>query len=97
MFIPCEGSCLKAVLLFPKCSPLVFASPPFLISNCLNLDIGTQGSSWWLNEACFIKTRNEGHRKAFVPRSPTGPCLVSPAVLHPVSFIRLLSLALCNV
>ena len=44
-------------------APPLFLHPlPSLISNCLNLPFGTQG---------------RGHRKAFVPRSPTGSCLVS--------------------
>ena len=67
------------VLLLLDYSSFVFASPPFPpshISNCLNLPVGTQGRSWRLNEAHFLKTRDGGHRKAFVPRSPTGPCLV---------------------
>ena len=46
----------------------------FLISNCLNLPFGTQGRSWRLNEACFLQARKGGHRKTFVPRSPTGYC-----------------------
>ena len=50
---------------------------PSLISNCLNLPLGTQGRSWRLNEAPFLKTRDGGHREMFVPRSPTGPCLVT--------------------
>ena len=28
-------------------------------------------------EVYFLQTRNGGHRKASVPRSPTGSCLVS--------------------
>ena len=50
---------------------------PSLISSCLNLAIGTQGRSWRLNEAYFLQARNSGHGKIFVPRSPTGSCLVS--------------------
>ena len=53
---------------------------PSLISNCLNLLIGTQERWWRLNEAYFLQTKNGGHRKAFVPRSPIGSCLVS--LLH---------------
>ena len=48
---------------------------PSLISNCLSLSVVIQGRSWRLNEAHFLKTRNGGHRKSFVPRTPTGPCL----------------------
>ena len=47
------------------------------LSNCLNLPLGTQGRPWRRNEAHFLKTRNGGHRKAFVSRSPTGLCSVS--------------------
>ena len=72
------GSCPKSVLLLLSCSSLVFASPPFHISSCLNLLLGTQGRPRRLNEAHFLKTRNGGHSKAFVSRSPTGPCLISP-------------------
>ena len=50
---------------------------PSLISDCLNLPLGTWGRSWRLNEAHFLRTRNGGHREAFVPRSLTGPCLVT--------------------
>ena len=50
---------------------------PSLMSNCLNLSLGIQGRSWWLNEAHFLRTRNGEHRKVFAPMSPTGPCLVS--------------------
>ena len=53
--------------------PLSLYPLPFLISNCLNLPLGTQRRPWRLSEAHFLKTRNGGHRKAFVPRSPTEP------------------------
>ena len=53
-----------------------------LISNYLNLLIGTQGRSWRLNEAYFLQTRNGGHKKVFVPRSPTGSCSVLGQVFH---------------
>ena len=54
--------------------PLSLHPLPSLISKCLNLPLGTQGRPWRLNEPYFLKTRNRGgHRKAFVPRSPTGP------------------------
>ena len=54
--------------------PLSLHPLPSLISNCLNLPLGTLGR---LNEAHFLKIRNRGHRKPFVPRSPIGPCFVS--------------------
>ena len=55
---------------------------PSLISNCLNLHFGTQG---------------RGHRKAFVPRSPTGSCSVSDrtlfkALMHLLHLYILMSL-----
>ena len=36
------------------CSSLVSHPLPSLISNCLNLPVGTQGRSWRLNEAHFL-------------------------------------------
>ena len=45
---------------------------PSLISNSLNLPLGTQGRSWRLNEAPFLKTRDGRHKETFVPRSPAG-------------------------
>ena len=53
--------------------------PPW-ISNHPILPLGTQGKSWRLDEAHFLRRRNPGHRKALVPRGPTGPCLVSVLV-----------------
>ena len=61
---------------FLTAPPLSLLPLPSLISNHLNLPLGTQGRSWRLNEAHFLKTRNGGHRQDFVPRSPAGPCLV---------------------
>ena len=72
---------------FLPVAPLSLHPLPSLISNCLNLPVGTQGSSWRLNEACFLQTRNWGRRKDFVLRSPTGSCSVSlTASLRPVRF-----------
>ena len=67
-----QGCAIVSRLFLPCLSPI-----PSLISNCLNLPLGTQGRPWRLNEAHFLKTRNGGHREAFVPRSPTGPIQVS--------------------
>ena len=50
---------------------------PSLVSTCLNLSLRTLGRSWKLNGAHFLRTRNGGHRKAYVLRSPTGLCLVT--------------------
>ena len=58
--------------------PVLFLhSLPSLISNCLNLSLGIHGRPWRLKEAHFLRTRNWGHRKAFVPRSLTGSCSVT--------------------
>ena len=65
------------VLLLLVCSSLSLHPLPSLISNCLNLPLGTQGRPWRLNEAHFLKTRNRGHTQALGPRSPIGPCLVT--------------------
>ena len=55
--------------------PLSLHPFPSLTSNSLNLSLGTMARSWWLNEAHFLRIRNGGHKKAFVPRSHLGPCL----------------------
>ena len=65
------GPCPKAVLLSLDCSSLVSASPPFLISRNSGKVVEA--------EAYSIKISNGGHRKACVPRSPTGPCSVAIA------------------
>ena len=51
----------------------------------------TQGGLWKLNEANFLRTRNGGHRKAFVPKSSTRPCSVTLPVWLGVSQL----LAMC--
>ena len=51
---------------FLAAPPLSLHHLSFLISKYLNLPFGTQG---------------RGHKKAFVPRSPTGSCLVSVSTL----------------
>ena len=66
--------------------------PPF---SDLNLSLGTQGRSWWLNGAHFLRTRNGGHRKALPPRSPTKLCLSSdiqtPYIFEIKQFFRISS------
>ena len=62
---------------FLTVSPLSLHLLPSLISNCLNLSLGTQRRPWRLNEAHFLKTRNGGRRQGFVPRSPMGLCSVT--------------------
>ena len=68
--VPLEGepgSCPKAVL------PLSFHHLLSLISNYLNLPLGTQGRPWRLNEAHFLKTKNGGHRRLLFPGALQGP------------------------
>ena len=64
---------------FLTAPPLSLHPCASLSSNCLNLPFRTQGRLW--NEAYSLKTRNRGHGKAFMPRSPTGPCSVSWSAL----------------
>ena len=59
---------------FSATPPLSLHPFPSWISNCLNLPFGTQGGSWKPESVSYKKT---GDRKAFVPRSPMGSCLVS--------------------
>ena len=70
------GSCLAALLFLTVFLFSLYALPS-LVSNYLNLSVGIQGRSWSLNESCFLMTRNGGHRKAFVPRTPPGSCSIS--------------------
>ena len=72
-----EGSCPKAVLLFLDYSSLGFASPSFPDQQLSEPAPWNSGKTMELNEAHFLKARNGGHRNAFVPRTPTGPCSVS--------------------
>ena len=65
------GSCLKDYYYFLTVPPWSLQPLPYLFSNYLNKFLGAQGSSWRVNEVHFLKARNGGHRKAFVPRSPT--------------------------
>ena len=60
---------------------------PSPIINCLNLSLGTQGRPGRLNEAHFLKTRNGGHGKAFVPRTPLPlpPALLSDSTIRAIS------------
>ena len=56
---PCPQTALLSLDSSPSLHPL-----PSLISNPLNLPLGSQGRSWRLNEAHLLRTKNEGHRKA---------------------------------
>ena len=69
--------------------PWSWHSLPSLISSYWNRPLGTQERPRRPNEAHFLKTRNGGHRKAFLPRSPTGPCLVTLRVWDIYLFIYL--------
>ena len=67
------GPCPKAVLFLLGCFSLVFAFLPSLISNCLNLPLGTQGRSRRLSEAHFLKTRNGDTKRLLCSGAPQGP------------------------
>ena len=73
------GFCPKVALLLSDPDPcsLVFASPPFLHQHLYEPVTWNSGKSLEANVAHFLKTRNGGHRKAFVLRSPTGSFWVS--------------------
>ena len=70
------GPCPKSALLFIDCFSLVSAFPPFP-------DIQLFESAFWNSgnvmeaEGYSLQTRNGGHSKASIPRSPTGSCSVS--------------------
>ena len=74
------GPCLKAALLSLDCSSLVFASPPFPEEQLFELDFCNSGKVMEA-EDCFRQTRNGGHRKASMPRSPMGSCFVSGVIV----------------
>ena len=57
---------------FLTAPPLFLHSLPSLISNYLNLPLGTLGRSWRLNEAYFLQTRNRGLRKGLYLRGLQG-------------------------
>ena len=73
--------CSKAALFFLDLSSLILASPPSLISKCLNLLFGTQAKWWKLKPVSYKqemkKKRNGVCRKATISRSPTGWCCIS--------------------
>ena len=85
------GSCLKAALLFLGCSSLVSASPPFPDWQLFESALWGSGKVMEAG-ACSLQTRNMGHRKASMPRSPTGSCLVS--VTWPSPFVHPLCLCI---
>ena len=62
------------------CSLMVppgFASPSIPNQQLSEPVLWTQGRPWKMNEAHFLKIRNEGCREVFVPRSPSRPCSVT--------------------
>ena len=70
------GPCLKAALLFLDCSSLVSSSPRFPDYQLFEPALWNSGKVIEA-EAHSLKIRNGGHRKTFMPRSPTGSCSVS--------------------
>ena len=48
---------------------------PFIISNCLNPPVGTQGRSWRLSEACSLWSKRRGTQKGFCAQEPHGVLL----------------------
>ena len=73
------GSCPKAALLSIDGSSLVSVSPPFQVEQLFEPALWTSGKVTEA-EAYSRKTRNGGHSKACIPRSPIGPCSVTKAV-----------------
>ena len=59
------------------CFFLVLHPLSSLINNDLNLPLGSQGRSRKLNEAYFRVSKERRTQNIFVPRNPTGSCLVS--------------------
>ena len=55
---------------FSTASPLSLHALPFLISNCLNLPVGTQGRSGWLNKAYFLQARKGEIQEDFCAQEP---------------------------
>ena len=86
MCIPWEGTwILPKGYCFLTVPPMSLHPLPSLVSNCLDPPLGIWGRLWWLSEAHFLRTRNRGHREAFVPRSPRGPCTVTQFAPAPSS------------
>ena len=52
------------------CSSLVSHLLLSLISNCLNLPVGTQEMPWRLNEAYFLKSKKWGTQEGFCTQKP---------------------------
>ena len=85
MCIPWEGTgpCPKAEhWLFLDSSSLVFASPSFPDRQLFEPALWNSGKVMEAEWGPFPKKRNGRHRKTFVPRSPTEPCLVTLSVVN---------------
>ena len=72
MCITWEVSCLKALLLLLDCSSFFFAPLHSLISNCLNLSLGTHGKSLWAVWGPFPKNKKLGTQRLLCPGAPQG-------------------------
>ena len=64
------GSCPKAILLFLDCFSFVFASLSFPDQQ---VSLGTQGSSWSLNEAHFLEKEMGDGERLLSPGAPQSP------------------------
>ena len=82
------GPCPKAALLFLDCSSLVSASPPFPDQQLFEPALWNSGEVMEA-EVYSLQTRNGGHRKTSIPRSPAGSCLVSPGWCSHHQFLTL--------
>ena len=80
---PLRGTrtCPEAALFFLDCSSLVSASSPFPDWQMLESALWNPGKVME-TEIYFLQTRNGGHRKVSVPRSPTGPSWFQSQVLY---------------
>ena len=63
--------------------PLSLHSPPSLISNCLNLSLGTQGRLPWLNVAHFPRTQEvEDTESLLCPGAPQSPARLQEDIVN---------------
>ena len=71
------GACPKAALLFLGCCFLVSSSPPFPDQCLIEHAVWNSGNLMEAEWSQFLTNKKWGTQKGFVPRSPTGSCLVS--------------------
>ena len=71
------GPCPKAALLSLDCSSLVSSIPSLPWDQQLFEPALRNSGKVMQAEAYCLKARDRGHGKAYVPRSPTGPCMVT--------------------